>query len=61
MSEEGIRLKLSEKWNLYKWDAAIVGETPPDPTQIDASQHPGCIEIWEMTEGEPARCIHRRN
>jgi hypothetical protein len=60
MSGEGITLSLSEKWNLYKWDADVVGDNPPDPTQIDAASHPGCVEIWEMLPGEPAKCIYRR-
>ena len=58
---EGVTVKLVEKWNLYKWDAEVVGDNPPDPTQIDASQHPGCVEIWEMIDGRPATCIYRRN
>lgn len=58
---EGVTVRLVEKWNVYKWDASIVGENPPDPTQIDAAAHPGCVEIWEVIEGQPARCIYRRN
>lgn len=58
---EGVTVRLAEKWNLYKWDAAVVGESPPDPTKVDAASHPGCVEIWEVTEGQPARCIYRRN
>lgn len=57
---EGVTVKIREKWNLYKWDAEIVGDAPPDPTQVDAASHPGCVEIWEMEEGQPARCIYRR-
>lgn len=61
MSQEGVTVKLHEKWNLYKWDAAVVGENPPDPTQIDAAKHPGCVEIWEMLPDQPATCIYRRD
>jgi hypothetical protein len=61
MSSEGITLATHEIWRLYKWDAEIVGETPPDPTQIDAAAHPGCVEIWEMLPDQPAKCIYRRN
>jgi hypothetical protein len=61
MSGEGITLATHEIWRLYKWDADIVGEDPPDPTQIDAAAHPGCVEIWEMLPDQPAKCIYRRN
>jgi hypothetical protein len=61
MSEpEGVVLKIRETWHVHKWDASIVGETPPDPTQIDAAAHPGCIEIWEIPPDAPATCIYRR-
>lgn len=60
MSGEGVTVQVHEKWNLYKWDAEIVGENPPDPTQVDAAAHPGCVEIWEMLPGEPAKVIFRR-
>lgn len=58
---DGAAVKLVEKWNVYKWDAAVVGETPPDPTTIDASKHPGCVEIWEIVDGQAATCIYRRD
>ena len=61
MSGEALKLCIHEVWHVYKWDAAIVGENPPDPTQIDAAAHPGCIEILEILPGQPAKCIHRRD
>lgn len=61
MSSEGVSIATREEWRLYKWDADVVGDNPPDPTQIDAASHPGCVEIWEMLPGQPAQCIYRRN
>jgi len=61
MSSEGVTIATHEVWRVYKWDAEVVGENPPDPTQIDAASHPGCAEIWEMSPGQPAQCIYRRN
>jgi hypothetical protein len=58
---EGVTVRVREVFHLYKWDAAVVGESPPDPTQVDAAAHPGCAEIWEMAPGEPAKCIYRRD
>ena len=61
MSGEGITVNLKEEWRLYKWDAAIVGDDPPDPTQIDATAHPACVEIWEMSPDAPAKLVYRRD
>lgn len=61
MNSEGVKLQVEERWKLYKWDASIVGDQPPDPTKIDASQHPGCLEIWEMPPGGPAQLIYQRS
>lgn len=60
MSDEGVTVRVHQTVHLYKWDAAVIGETVPDTTQIDAKQHPGCIEIWEIIDGQPAACIYRR-
>jgi hypothetical protein len=58
---EGVTIKVREVWHLYKWDADKLpdGEAP-DPTKINAADHPACAEIWEMAEGEPARMIYKR-
>ncbi len=47
------------KGRLVKWDASIVGETPP--LDIDPTTHPGCIEVIELNEGEPPHVIFRRD
>ena len=44
---------------LVKWDAAIVGETPP--LDVDPISHPGCIEVIELDEGQLPRTIYRRD
>lgn len=59
MTVEGVSVRVTEKWNLYKWDASV-GDNPPDPTKIDAASHPACAEIWEMQDGQPARLIYQR-
>jgi hypothetical protein len=43
---------------LVKWDASIVGETPPQG--IDPTTHPGCIEVVELNEGQAPRTVYRR-
>ena len=47
------------KARLVKWDATIVGETPP--TDVDPIGHPGCIEVIELNEGQAPHTIYRRN
>jgi hypothetical protein len=47
------------KGRLVKWDAAVIGETPPDVENPET--HPGCIEIIEMAEGNPPQTIYRRD
>jgi hypothetical protein len=46
------------KGRLVKWDASIVGETPP--LDVDPISHPGCIEVIELDEGCDPRTIYRR-
>lgn len=46
------------KGRLVKWDAAIVGETPP--LDVDPVGHPGVIEVIELDEGQDPRTIYRR-
>lgn len=43
---------------LVKWDASVVGETPP--TDVDPTTHPGCIEVLELQEGQAPRVVYRR-
>jgi hypothetical protein len=46
------------KGRLVKWDALIVGETPPETETPET--HPGCIEIIEMNEGQDPKTVYRR-
>jgi hypothetical protein len=43
---------------LVKWDAAIVGESPP--MDVDPTTHPGCIEVIELREGAVPVTTYRR-
>lgn len=58
MSNDALAVKVAETWRLYKWDG---GFAPEDPTKIDAQNHPLCVEIWEMEQGQPPKLIHKRN
>lgn len=46
------------KGRLVKWDAAIVGESPP--LDVEPVGHPGVIEVIELDEGKDPRIIYRR-
>ena len=46
------------KGRLVKWDAAIVGESPP--LDVDPVGHPGVIEVIELNEGQLPLTIYRR-
>ncbi len=43
---------------LVKWDASMVGETPP--LDVDPVGHPAAIEVIELDEGQLPRTIYRR-
>jgi hypothetical protein len=58
MSDEAIKLGVRESFRLVKWDASV-GDNPPDPSV--AQGHPACVEIWELTPGEPAKQIYQRD
>jgi hypothetical protein len=46
------------KGRLVKWDAAIVGESPP--LDVDPIGHPGVIEVIDLNEGQNPQTIYRR-
>jgi hypothetical protein len=43
---------------LVKWDADMIGETPP--VCDDPSQHPACLEVIEILDGEDPKTLYRR-